>query len=347
MSRIVYLNTLPAPIAHDILGERPDIELVRITSNMAPAEAFDQLATAHAYQLIPSGDEVPKHLRADADLLERCPKLLIVSSSGSGVDTIDIEACTRAGVLVVNQAGGNAEAVAEHTLAMILSLLKRIGEADRNLRRGWSAARTDLIGRNLEGRTVGIIGVGYIGRRVAAICRDVFGCRVLAFDPYLAPDEVRSRHAEPVDLDTLLQQAEILTIHCPRTKETMGMIGQAELAALPEGALLVSTARGGIVDEAALKEALESGQVGGAGLDVWDREPPPADHPLLAFDTVIASPHTAGVTVDSRATVARYAATQLIDLLDGKKPARPVNPEVSLDYQQRFWEIMGKPSDPF
>ena len=239
------------------------------------------------------------------------------------------------------------EAVAEHTLAMILSLLKRIGESDQKLRRGWSEARTDLIGRNLEGRAVGIIGIGYIGKRVASICRDVFGCRVLAFDPYVSPDEVRHRHAEPVDFNTLLEQAEILTIHCPRTKETMGMIGQAELAALPKGALLVSTARGGIIDEAALKDALETGHVAGAGLDVWDREPPPPDHPLLAFDTVIASPHTAGVTTDSRANVARYAATQLIDLLDGKKPARPVNPEVSLDYQQRFWEIMQKPSAPF
>lgn len=225
--------------------------------------------------------------------------------------------------------------------------MKRIGEADQKLRRGWSAARTDLIGRNLEGRTVGIIGIGYIGKRVASICRNVFGCDVLAFDPYVSPDEVRNRHAEPVDFDTLLQQVEILTIHCPLTKETMGMIGQAELQALPKGALLISTARGGIVDECALKDALATGQVAGAGLDVWDREPPPANHPLLAFDTVIASPHTAGVTLDSRANVARYAATQLIDLLDGKKPARPVNPEVSLDYQQRFWELMAKPSDPF
>jgi len=347
MPKVVYLNTLPAPVAFDILSERPDIELTRITSEMTEAEAFDELKEAHAYQHIPSSDEVPKHLRADADLLKKCPKLLVVSSSGSGVDTIDIEACTKAGVLVVNQAGGNAEAVAEHTLAMILSLLKRIGEADQKLRRGWSEARTDLIGRNLEGRTVGIIGIGYIGKRVASICREVFDCRVLAFDPHVTPDEVRHRQAEPADLKTLLQQADILTIHCPLTKETKSMIGQAELAALPKGALIISTARGGIIDEIALKGALETGHIAGAGLDVWDREPPPPDHPLLAFDTVIASPHTAGVTIDSRANVARYAATQLIDLFDGKKPARPVNPEVSLDYQQRFWEIMKKPSEPF
>lgn len=347
MPKVVYLNALPAPIAHDILAERSDIELVRITSDMAADEALKVLKDAHAYQHVPSGDEVPKHLRADTDLLKRCPNLLVVSSSGSGVDTIDIEACTKAGVLVVNQAGANAEAVAEHTLAMILSLLKRIGEADRQLRRGWSGQRTDLIGRNLEGKTVGIIGIGYIGKRVATICRDVFGCRVLAFDPYLEFDEIRARNAEPVEFQTLLQQAEIITIHCPRTAETMGMIGASELASMPKGALLVSTARGGIIDEPALKEALDSGQIAGAGLDVWESEPPAADHPLLAFDTVIASPHTAGVTLDSRANVARYAATQLIDLMDGKKPARPVNPEVSLDYQQRFWEILKKPAEPF
>jgi len=347
MPKVVYLNVLPAPIAHDILAERPDIEVARITSDMRPDDALAVLKDAHAYQLIPSGDEVPEALRATADLLQHCPKLLAISSSGSGVDTIDIEACTKAGVLVVNQAGANAEAVAEHTLAMMLSLLKRIGEADQKLRRGWSAPRTDLIGRNLEGRTIGIIGIGFIGKRVATICRDVFGCRVLAFDPYVDADEIRARHAEPVDFKTLLEHSEIVSIHCPRTDETMGMMGADELSAMPTGALIISTARGGIIEEAALKEALDTGQIAGAGLDVWDREPPPADHPLLAYDTVIASPHTAGVTLDSRANVARYAATQLIDLIDGKKPARPVNPEVSLDYQQRFWEVMNKPAEPF
>lgn len=347
MPKIVYLDSFPAPNAHDILAARPDIEVVKIASDMATDQAFNILADAHAYQQVPARNEVPEALRANTELLRQCPKLLVVSSGGSGVDTIDIEACTQAGVLVVNQAGSNAEAVAEHTVAMILSLLKRIGEADHKLRRGWSAARTDLIGRDLEGRTVGIIGIGYIGKRVASICRDVFGCRVLAFDPYVAPDDIRHRNAEPVDLSTLLQQAEILTVHCPLSKETEGLIGQSELAMLPAGALLVSTARGGIVDEDALKKVLDTGKVAGAGLDVWDLEPPPPDHPLLAFDTVIASPHTAGVTVDSRAKMARYAATQLIDLLDGRPPARSVNPEVFPDYQRRFLKILGRPADSF
>ena len=128
----------------------------------------------------------------------------------------------------------------------------------------------------------------------------------------------------------------------------MGLLGnqrdlsEEELARMPEGALLVSTARGGIIDERALEDALRSGQIAGAGLDVWDKEPPPPNHPLLTFDTVIASPHTAGVTVDSRATMARYSATQLIDLLDGKPPARPVNPEVAERYRERFSAILGR-----
>ncbi len=347
MPKIVYLDAFPAANAHDILAERPDLEVVKITSDMAPEEAFAILKDAHAYQQIPARDEVPPAFRVGPDLLKRCPDLLIASSSGSGVDTIDIEACTGAGVLVVNQAGGNAEAVAEHAMAMILSLLKRIGESDRLLRRGWTGARTDLLGRNLEGRTVGIVGLGYIGRRVAAICRDVFACRVLAFDPYLNEEEVTGRHAEPATFDNLLAEAEILTIHCPLTAETEGLIGQDAFARLPEGALVVSTARGGIIDEPALLEALRSGRVAGAGLDVWEREPPPADHPLLAFDTVIASPHTAGVTHDSRATMARYAATQLIGLFNGRPPARPVNPEVSERYRTRFAAILGRPADPF
>jgi len=347
MPKIVYLDAFPAANAHDILGEHKDLEVLKITSSMEIGEAFEILKDAHAYQQIPARDEVPTAFRAGADFLERCPDLLIVSSNGSGVDTVDIDACTAAGVLVVNQAGGNAEAVTEHTIAMILSLLKRIGESDRLLRRGWSGARTELLGRNLEGRTVGIIGIGFIGKRMAAICRDVFDCRVLAFDPYVSAEETVRLKAEPVGLDELLAHAEILSIHCPLTRETEGMIGKNELSLLPDGALVVSTARGGILDETALAEALDAGKVAGAGLDVWDREPPPRDHPLLAFDTVIASPHTAGVTVDSRATMARYAATQLIDLFDGKAPARPVNPEVFERYRQRFSKILGRMPDPF
>lgn len=347
MAKIVYLDAFPAANAHEILDQRPDLEVVRITSDMAEDQAFAHLLCAHAYQQIPARDEVPEALRIDARLLRRCPDLLIASSNGSGVDTIDVDACTAAGVLVVNQAGGNAEAVAEHSMAMILSLLKRIGESDRKLRRGWVGARTDLLGRNLEGRTVGIIGLGYIGRRVAGIARDVFGCRVLAFDPYLTSDEIIEGNALPSDLANLLREAEILTIHCPLTPETRGMIGKDALSAMPDGALLISTARGGIIDETALAEALGSGKIAGAGLDVWDKEPPPADHPLLAFDTVIASPHTAGVTVDSRANMARYAATQLIDLFDGKPPARLVNPAAAPRYRERFSAIFGHLPDVF
>ena len=125
------------------------------------------------------------------------------------------------------------------------------------------------------------------------------------------------------------------------------MIGDAELVRMSEGSIVISTARGGIIDEPALVKALNSGRISGAGLDVWEREPPPADHPLLAFDTVIASPHTAGVTVDSRKAMARYAATQLIELLDGRPPTRPVNPEVATRYRERFAEILGRPADPF
>ncbi len=347
MPKIVYLDAFPAANAHDILATRPELEVVKISSDMAIDQALGVLKDAHAYQQIPARDEVMAGLRAGPSLLKHCPNLLIVSSNGSGVDTIDVDACTAAGVLVVNQAGGNAEAVAEHAIAMILSLLKRIGESDRKLRRGWSGARTELIGRNLEGRTVGIIGLGYIGSRMAGILKDVFDCRVLAFDPYVEPEDIIRRQAEPVDFEALLSAAEILTVHCPLTNETKGMLGEAELARLPDGALLVSTARGGIIDEPALTRALMSGKIAGAGLDVWDKEPPPSDHPLLALDTVIASPHTAGVTIDSRANMARYAATQLIDLFDGKPPARAVNPEVSEPYRARFAQILGRTPDVF
>jgi len=167
--------------------------------------------------------------------------------------------------------------------------------------------------------------------------------RVLAYDPYLTAAEFQAHGATPVTLDALLRQADYVTIHCPLTAETKGMIGQRELALMRPGAFLITTARGGIVEEGALAAALETRQIAGAGIDVWTVEPPPLDHPLLTFDNVIATYHTAGVTVDSRHTMAQWNAEQLVQIFQGKYPPRLVNPEAWETFARRFAQTFGFP----
>src|SRR5262249_55153182 len=204
------------------------------------------------------------------------------------------------GVLLVNQSGANADAVAEHALAMMLSLAKKIPQTDRSLRSDGRIPREHFKGWNARGRTLGVVGIGNTGRRLARMCALGLQMEVLACDPYLSAEQISERRARKVDLATLLAQSRFVSIHCPYNEETRNMIGERELAAMPPGSYLITTARGGVVDEHALAAALESGHLAGAGVDVWNEEPPPASHPLLALPNVIATHHTAGITHDSR-----------------------------------------------
>lgn len=333
--RLVYFDFVQHPVFLEILGARPEVEVTKLSFAGEVAANFEVLRRAHAYQATSVKDDLPPAYMVNADLLARMPNLLVVSMHGAGYDTVDVPACTEAGVLLVNQSGGNAEAVAEHALAMMLSLLKRIPESDAWVRAGRPHRRADLLGRDLLGKTVGIVGLGNIGRRVAELTRGLFRCRVLAYDPYLDAATCAERGAEKVEFATLLAESDVVTVHCPRTPETEGMFGPAEFARMKQGAVFVNTARFGIHDEAALHEALASRHLAGAGLDVWRREPPPRDHPLLALDTVIASPHVAGVTEDSRARVAQIAAEQLLGIFAGERPPRLINPEVWPRYLER------------
>jgi D-3-phosphoglycerate dehydrogenase len=269
-----------------------------------------------------------------------------VSSNGAGYDTVDVAACTKAGVLVLNQAGGNRHSVAEHVLAMLLSLSKRIVEVDRAMRREAPVDRNEFIGTEAQDKTIGIIGLGHVGSRVAELCRGLFGMQVLAYDPYLTQAEVAARGARKVTLDTLLAGADYVSVNCPLTDETRGMIGAREFALMRPHSIFITTARGFIHDERALADALRAKTIAGAGLDVWTKEPPPRDHPLLQFDNVIVSPHTAGVTREARRNMGTIAAEQLIGALDGKRPPRVVNSEVWPAYARRFAHAFGfQPGD--
>ena len=322
------------------LGREADIDL-RVCALAGPEEAgWVALASAHVYHVSSAKDELRRRWFVTAELLARCPRLLCVSTYGAGYDTIDVAACTDAGVAVVNQAGGNADSVAEHTLGVMLALSKRIAESDRRLRRERGFTREDLTGRELRGKVLGLVGIGHIGTRVAALAR-AFGMTVLAADPYLTEPEIGRRGAESVALEALLARSDVVSLHCPRTAETLGMIDARAFARMKPGALFITTARGGIHDEAALAEALRSGRVGGAGLDVWDEEPPPLDHPLLRLDNVVATYHTAGVTHEARRNVASIAAEQIVAMLKGGRPARFVNPEAWPAYVARFESMLG------
>jgi D-3-phosphoglycerate dehydrogenase len=339
--RVFYVKYLAHPIYADMLRARSDVRLDRLENESAEEAFAPVLREAHAYQIGAARDELAPHFHVHADLLRRAPNLLIVSSNGAGFDPVDVEACTAAGVLVVNQSGGNAHSVAEHTLGMMLTLSKRIIESDRRLRRDPDVNRNDLMGTEVQGRTLGIVGIGNVGRRIAELCKGLLGMKVLAYDPYLSGEEIASRGAEKVELDDLLRRSDYVSINCPLTKESRGMIGGREFSLMQKHAYFVTTARGFIHDEAALEDALRNRRIAGAGLDVWSREPPPPEHPLLQFDNVLASPHTAGVTKEARENMGRIAAEQMLGALDGNRPPRIINPEVWPHYQQRFARTFG------
>jgi D-3-phosphoglycerate dehydrogenase len=342
IKRVFYVNNVAALVFLDILATRPDIQVDRLENESTDADAEPILARAHAYQIGSTRQELTMRFQGYAPLLARCPNLLVVSTSGAGYDTVNLEDATAAGVAVVNQAGGNKEGVAEHVLGMMLALSKRLVASDHVMRSGAPYHRRDFIGDDVQGRAIGIVGIGHVGTRVAELCRGLFGMRVLAYDPYLTAEQIAARGAEKVaTLEEVLRQSDYVSINCPHTAETRGMLGAAQFAQMQPHAYFITTARGGIHDEAALAAALSAQQIAGAGLDVWEQEPPPSDHPLLRFDTVIVSPHTAGVTNQSRHTIAKIAAEQLLDILDGKKPPRLLNPEVWPVYQERFGRILG------
>jgi D-3-phosphoglycerate dehydrogenase len=339
--RVFYVKYLAHEIYAEILKARPDVRLDRLENESPDDLTAPILSAAHAYQIGAARDELARHFHVDHDLLRRAPNLLIVSSNGAGFDPVDVDACTAAGVLVVNQSGGNANSVAEHALGMLLTLSKRILEADRVLRREANVNRNALIGNEVGGKTIGIVGLGNVGRRIAELCKGLLHMKVIAYDPYLTAQEMADRGGEKVELDDLLHRSDFVSISCPLTKDNRGMIGSHEFALMQPHAFFITTARGFIHDEAALEDALRHKRIAGAGLDVWAKEPPPPDHPLLQFDNVLASPHTAGVTKEARMNMGKIAAEQILDGLDGKRPPRIVNPEVWPDYARRFERTFG------
>lgn len=340
-TRIFYVKRFFHPAFAEILARRPTITLDKLENFTPDEEAAPILAQAHVFFISSARDELDPKFYADKKLFGKTPELLVVSTTGAGYDTVNVQACTEAGILAVNQSGGNREAVAEHVISVMIALSKRIGETDRIMRRQANMDRNLFMGEDVYGKTIGIIGIGNVGSRIAELARGLFAMRVLAYDPYLTKEQIAARGAEKAELDELLRQADFVSVNCPLTQETRGMIGAREYALMQPRAHFITTARGSIHDEAALAEALAQKKIAGAGLDVWQKEPPPLDNPLLQFDNVIVSPHVAGATMQARKNLAVIAAEQILDILDGKRPPRMLNPAVWPTFAQRFARTFG------
>lgn len=262
-------------------------------------------------------------------LLARMPRLRAIVKHGAGVDNIPIPYASERGVMVANTPGGNnSTAVAEGAVALILALLRRVREMDAIVREGrWNERWTTRLG-DLTGARVGLVGFGRIARCAARICGQGFGAELAAYDPAVAAAEITAAGATPMALNQLLGWADVVSIHVPLTQGTRNLIGAPELAKMRSSAIIVNCSRGGVINEAALVEALASGAIAGAGVDVFEVEPPPADHPLFALQNVILAPHVAGVTESGMKGMAIACADAIDTIVAGGHPVTLLNPEV-------------------
>ncbi len=301
-----------APAAMELLRSEPGWTI--IASN--PKEFRAHLAEAEA--LI-----VRSAAKVTAETLAQAPNLRVIGRAGVGIDNIDLPAATECGVLVMNTPGGNAVSVAEHTLALMLSLARSIPQASASTRAGrWEKKK--FLGNELRGKTLGVIGLGNIGAAVVRLARP-FGMKIIAHDPYVAPQIASDEGAELVPLDDLYARSDYITLHVSLTPQTNNMLNRAAFARMKHGVRIVNCARGELIDAAALEEAMASGKVAGAALDVFSPEPPPKDFPLFAQENLIATPHIAGSTEEAQEIVSLRIAEQIREYLKSGVAVNAVN----------------------
>ncbi|MCS7251923.1 MAG: phosphoglycerate dehydrogenase [Anaerolineae bacterium] len=323
---------------------RGDPEVEVIEARRPPLEMLQEMVRTCDALIVRSG------IRLDARVLEHAERLRVIARAGIGVDNIDLEAATHRGILVMNNPGASTIAVAEHTFALLLAVLRKIPQAWLSLREGrWERER--FMGFQLAGKTMGLIGLGRIGTEVARRAR-AFEMHVIAFDPYIPEERAVALQIELVpDLDELFARADVISLHVPLTRETHHLIGRSAFEKMKPGVVLVNTARGAIVDEGALLEALDSGRVAGAALDTFSEEPPrsPILQALIAHERVVAVPHLGGSTREAQRLISRQIVQQVLDALRGRDYRNVVNlpfPE-GADYRalapfMRLAEVIGR-----
>lgn len=264
------------------------------------------------------------------DLIDAADKLMVISRTGGGFDNVDVEAASEHGIIVTSNLGVNTISVAEHVLSMMLALSKRLSTLDHAVRNGNFGIRYQNLPRDINGKTIGLVGFGRIGCKLAKICRQAFGMQVVAFDPYLTDEKKKECHSwvRMVKLKELLLKSDFISIHVPLTDQTRNLVDEAELSLMKSDAILINASRGGVVNETALTKALENNMISGAGLDVFSEEPVPGDHPLLKLENVILTPHTAALTSECVTRMATEAAKCVLDVFAGREPQNVANREV-------------------
>jgi D-3-phosphoglycerate dehydrogenase len=285
----------------------------------------DEIAQAQAL--------VVRVMKIDRSLIEEGEKLLVIAKHGVGYDNIDVDTATKRKIVVVNTPAANAESVIEHNIGFMIALSKKICSVDRALRTGTFKNRELFTGVEMDGKKLGIIGLGRIGSGIAEKCKCAFNMDVVVYDPYATKEKVRQAGFNKADkLDDLLSEVDYVVICVPFTGETANLIGAKQLDMMRKTSFLINSSRGGIVDEAALYDYLVRGKIAGAAMDVFKEEPPSARNPLLSLDNFIATPHTAGVTEESMKRIAATLADDVLRVLRGERPQFPVNPQVYARY---------------
>ncbi|TDA70678.1 MAG: phosphoglycerate dehydrogenase [Clostridia bacterium] len=298
----------------DFLRQQPGLE-VEARPKIAAAELAEIIGDYHALV-------VRSETKVTRELLERAVNLKVIGRAGVGVDNIDVEAATARGIVVVNAPAGNTIAATEHTIGLMLALARNIPQASRSLQDGvWDRQR--FIGVELRQKVLGVIGLGKIGSEVARRAR-AMEMRVLTYDPYVTSERAQHLGVELSELDRVLAEADFITVHLPLTPETRHLIGRDEIARMKKGVRLLNVARGGIIEEQSLYEALVNGHVAGAALDVFEKEPA-TDNPLVALDQVIATPHLGASTTEAQVGVALEVAREVIHALAGEPVMNAVN----------------------
>lgn len=314
-------SSLPLVVVADPVAE----EGLSLLRPHARVEKPADKSAAALTELLRNADAllVRSETKVTADLLEHAQRLRVIGRAGAGVDTIDVDAATRRGIVVVNAPGGNAVAAGEHALALMFALARRVAAADASMKRGeW--ARSKYVGVELTGKTLGLVGLGRVGSEVA---RRALGLemRVLVFDPYVPDEHARRLGLEPMELDALLECADFVSLHVPLTDSTRNLISAERMARMRKGAFLVNCARGGLVDQEALIALLDQGHLGGAGIDVYPEEPVDPSDPLPKHPLIVATPHLGASTVEAQLNVAVQVAQEVLAVLADQPTQFAVN----------------------
>ncbi len=322
MSRFKVIATASADYPIDLVTFRAALAgLADVDCRALPYHPMDPLQEDAAIGSLVEADGIFLRIGyLGSRLIANLPRLKVITLHGVGVDQVDVPAAAARGITVTNVPGANAQAVAEHAIGLMLAVLRRIVVADARLRTGaWAEART--VGEELEGKTLGIVGLGNIGRRVAALGQ-AFGMTVIAHSPRAVAPQLG---IVMVDLAALLSTADVVSLHAPQNAQTEGLLDAGRLALMKPSAILINTARGALVDEVALAAALRAGRLGGAGLDVFRKEPPDPGSPLLGLPNAVLTPHIGSSTTGALRNIARHGGEDIARVLRGEPPLHPVN----------------------